>query len=47
MVLMPTVLNKQHGERDFDVTIIPKLISLQSQVLRASSVHSVRDKDTL
>lgn len=27
-------------EEDFDVTIIPKLICLQSQVLRASSVQS-------
>lgn len=38
---MPRVLNEQLGEWDFDVTIIPKLICLQSQVLRASSEQSV------
>lgn len=38
---LPRDLNEQHGERGFDVTIIPKLICLQSQVLRASSVQSV------
>lgn len=37
---MPRVLNEQLGEWDFDVTIIPKLICLQSQVLRASSEQS-------
>lgn len=41
LVSMPRDLNEQHGERGFDVTIIPKLICLQSQVLRASSVQSV------
>lgn len=38
---MPRVLNEQLGEWDFDVTIIPKLICLQSQMLRASSKQSV------
>lgn len=38
---MPRVLNEQLGEWDFDVTIIPKLICLQSQALRASSEQSV------
>lgn len=41
LVSMPRDLNEQHAERGLDVTIIPKLICLQSQVLRASSVQSV------
>lgn len=46
LVEMPSALNEQLREGHFDVTIIPKLICLQSQVLRASNSNKEKDKDS-